>query len=285
MARPQAIIAGFNLGGSDFEMNVRANPIEAPTWSERRDLARSVVEAMGAGQASGGGPSLLRELACDAKWEVRREVAEGLLYVVDSSDFFHLAGLLANDANHFVRRAAERAMDRRRQIAKHAYTAKRSADELRRQVDLLAKNDGPAAAARAWRILDRYGELVVGSMVHDMRSILTYLRAHCQALIDEGSKRRKPFANKERSLARVIHKVLNPFPSALPPPPAPTPSAAPFIVSASSMRRSSEIATPQGRCRVARTIANTPARTASGSVFHAARISAKSAGKSPPNEA
>lgn len=28
-------------------------------------------------------------------------------------------------------------------------------------------------------------------MVHDLRSILTYLRTHCQALIDEGHKRRK----------------------------------------------------------------------------------------------
>lgn len=97
------------------------------SWAERRDLARSVVESLAVGPASNGGLALLKELASDAKWEVRREVAEGLLYVSDS-DFFHLAGQLANDTNNFVRRAAERAMDRRRQIAKQAGVARRTVD-------------------------------------------------------------------------------------------------------------------------------------------------------------
>ncbi|RMF77136.1 MAG: sensor histidine kinase, partial [Planctomycetota bacterium] len=177
------------------------------SWSDRRDLARSVVESLALGQANGGALALLCELADDAKWEVRREVAEGLLYLSDS-DFFHVAGKLAGDTNSFVRQAAERAMDRRRQIAKEAGAARRTVDEINRQVELLEKSAGPDAAARAWKICDRYGELVVGSMVHDLRSILTYLKSHCQALIDEANKRRKA-AVRVRSDLDFLQRTIN----------------------------------------------------------------------------
>ncbi len=133
---------------------------------------------------------LLELLAADPKWEVRREIAEALIVVPDL-EYPALASRLTNDTNSFVRRAAIRAVDRRKKTAKKADHARKAADEISQAFELIEDKHGRRAVQRARRACERYNELVVGSMVHDLRSILTYLETHCDGLIDEGHKRRK----------------------------------------------------------------------------------------------
>lgn len=159
-------------------------------WTERRKIATRVVAALHDGSARRADRALLEVLAADSKWEVRREIAEALVVMPDAV-YPGLASKLTADANSFVRRAANRAVDRRKKTAKKADHAKKAADEISQLFELIEDKHGRRAVQRARRACERYNELVVGSMVHDLRSILTYLETHCGGLIDEGHKRRR----------------------------------------------------------------------------------------------
>jgi signal transduction histidine kinase len=74
-------------------------------------------------------------------------------------------------------------------------------------LEQLATQHGRAAARQARRICDRYSELVVGSMVHDLRTIQTYLIGHCHALISEGHKRRKTAVQVTQDL-EFLHRTI-----------------------------------------------------------------------------
>lgn len=175
-------------------------------WPERRTLARNLGEAMTHGTPRRMMLALLRLLAQDAKWEVRREVANTLL-TLPLAEFQSLAAMLAHDTNQFVRQAAERAMDRRRVCAKRDILARESLDEVSQRLEQMATQHGRAAARQARRICDRYSELVVGSMVHDLRTIQTYLIGHCHALIAEGHKRRKAAVQVTQDLD-FLHRTI-----------------------------------------------------------------------------
>jgi len=60
---------------------------------------------------------------------------------------------------------------------------------------------GKAAATKALRMCERYSELLVGSMVHDLRSILTHLKINCYSLIDDAAGESK--AKVRRTGTRV----------------------------------------------------------------------------------
>lgn len=159
-------------------------------WPDRRDVAARLTTAFHEGSARRPERVLLSLLAADPKWEVRREIAEALVAVPDV-EYPTLASRLMDDTNSFVRRAAIRAVDRRKKTAKKADHAKKAADEISQLFELIEDKHGRRAVQRARRACERYNELVVGSMVHDLRSILTYLETHCGGLIDEANKRRR----------------------------------------------------------------------------------------------
>ena len=85
-------------------------------------LARAFSpEGLVAAISAVSGPSedallLLRLMADDSKWEVRKEVPD-CLKIVPDDEFLGLAALLADDSNAFVRQAAERTLDRHRRGA------------------------------------------------------------------------------------------------------------------------------------------------------------------------
>ena len=159
-------------------------------WSDRREIATRLANAFHEGGTRRPERVLLSLLAVDPKWEVRREIAEALVVVPDV-EYPALASRLTADTNSFVRRAAIRAVDRRKKTAKKVDHAKKAADEISQLFDLIEDKHGRRAVQRARSACERYNELVVGSMVHDLRSILTYLESHCGGLIDEGHKRRR----------------------------------------------------------------------------------------------
>lgn len=179
---------------------LQAGPTTVP-WLERRRLARDVGEALAAGLLSDTALALAHSLAHDPKWEVRGTVAESLT-AVPESDFEPLAAHLAADSNTFVRRAAERAVDLRRQQQRAWGRTRRTADQVNHQLQSLEDAHGKQALATARRVCERYGEVLVGSLVHDLRSILTHLQLNCLALIDEAAAAR-PAGRRSRAASRV----------------------------------------------------------------------------------
>ncbi len=169
------------------------------SWPERRELARSVVEALASGTAGNDGLALLKQLAWDEKWEVRYEVAHALK-MLPREDFEDVAAALVQDSNSFVRRAAQSACNARRKSERQVARAFRAADDIDRQLDVMAQQKGESAARQARRICDRYGELVAGSLVHDLRCVATSLTAACGNLISEGNRRRTAAVRARESL-------------------------------------------------------------------------------------
>lgn len=105
-------------------------------WPQQRTLARNLGEVLAHGTPGCVMLALLRLLAQDGKWEVRREVANALL-TLPPAEFQSLAVALAQDTNQFVRQAAERAMDRRRACAKQDVLARESLNEVSQRLEQL----------------------------------------------------------------------------------------------------------------------------------------------------
>jgi len=155
-------------------------------WSERRDLGRALGDALTAGTATDAALALAHQLAGDPKWEVRDAIAD-LLPVVPSDDFSRLAMQLAEDSNCYVQRTVERAIEHRRKNDRAVSRTRRSADQVNEYYHSIEAEHGKAASTKALRMCERYSELLIGSMVHDLRSILTHLKANCFSLIEEVS--------------------------------------------------------------------------------------------------
>ena len=141
-------------------------------------------EALAAGTATDAALALAHQLAADPKWEVRGAIAD-LLPVVPDDDFDRLVARLATDSNTYVRRSVERALERRRKDDRANGQERRSADQVNQHLQAIESDYGKPAANKALRMCQRYSELLVGSMVHDLRSILTHLKTNCYSLIEE----------------------------------------------------------------------------------------------------
>jgi signal transduction histidine kinase len=171
-------------------------------WSQRRELVQAIGESLCAGHTSESGLGLIRELASDAKWEVRRAVTD-LLPLLPDHDFDRLAAQLSTDSNAYVRRSVERAVKLREVNQRAAARAKRSLDQVSEHFQSIELRHGKVAANKAMRMCERYSELLVGSMVHDLRSILTHLKLNCHSLItevsDQSDTRAKRLGGRVRS--------------------------------------------------------------------------------------
>jgi signal transduction histidine kinase len=153
-------------------------------WWERRNLAQSMSESFVVGTASETAFLLVNHLAKDPKWEVRVTIAE-LLPVLPEADSKRLTELLLADSNTYVRRAAERAIERRKRDLRVAGKARKSADQVSAQLQAIEDEFGKTAATKSLRMAERYTEMLVASFVHDLRSIMTHLQVNCYSLIEE----------------------------------------------------------------------------------------------------
>ncbi len=156
------------------------------SWSDRRELGRAIGDALAAGTATDAAIALAHVLAVDPKWEVRLAVADTLLNLPDD-DFGQLTGQLSEDSNTYVRRSVVRALERRREQQRANGRTRRSADQVSQHLQSIESEYGKAAATKALRLCERYTELLIGSMVHDLRSVLTHLKTNSFALIEECS--------------------------------------------------------------------------------------------------
>lgn len=163
------------------------NSPDALPWTERWAIARDVAQ-----EAAGGNPGQsLRQvtelLANDPKWEVRQEVANALIHLPEN-DHVRLAAILADDAHAYVRQAVETAGVRRRRVARDLDRASKGSEYVEQQLHQLDRQFGPQAVKKARAACERYGELVAGPLVHDLRSILTHLKSSGAAVIAQATK-------------------------------------------------------------------------------------------------
>ncbi len=154
---------------------LRAGDLEMP-WPERRRLVARLATALVDGGGSQTVLDLVHLLAEDPKWEVRSGVAE-LLSLVPEHDFVRLAARLSEDPNEFVRKAAHRALDRRRKGEQQSRGLTDDLDRLRSRWEAFERRHGRQAAAQARRITDEQFDHLVGATVHEMRNVLTPLKA------------------------------------------------------------------------------------------------------------
>lgn len=199
MAKPQEDPDSIRLVNALGEL--RLDPESLP-WPERRALAHALAKAMEAEGVSETHLALLHVLAEDGKWEVRKEVADALL-LVSEDDFPQLAAKLSGDPNTFVRRAAERALDRRRRGRREVERRRRGLDAVQDEFAALEKAHGPTVAAKARRLAEQIYDRLVGGTVHEMRGILTSVKPAAGRLLHLLDSGNFDAAGFKRQLERI----------------------------------------------------------------------------------
>lgn len=191
---------------------------EAISWPERRQLVARIVGPLSEGQAGDPFRSLLLLLADDPKWEVRKDVADALATIPDN-DLATLAERFLGDSHGYVRRAAQRSIERRRKAAREAQKRKRGVNLVLALYQELEEQHGKAAAEKARRLAEQLYDTLIGATVHEMRSVLTALkednariieRQHAEHL-DPGFLRRKShkIADRLAFLERLLDDMRN----------------------------------------------------------------------------
>lgn len=157
---------------------------EGMPWPERRALARAVAEELRRGRNLTVALPLLHLLADDPKWEVCQDAAAALVFVPDD-DLASLAPRLASHPNAFVRRATETALTRRRTTLREDRKRRRGTEMVDSLYEDLKRGFGDVAALKALELADRRSDLLARAAVHDLRSILTPLKASADRLAGE----------------------------------------------------------------------------------------------------
>ena len=155
---------------------------ETIPWAGRRDVARLVASALANENRSEPVLQLVYLLARDAKWEVRTDVAD-LLLLLPEEHFTRVAAILSNDTNSFVRRAAERALDRRRRGQQATRRVRQEFQHVQSQYATMERLHGKAVADKARKIAECLFDNMVAATVHEMRGALTPLMAANSSLL------------------------------------------------------------------------------------------------------
>lgn len=118
----------------------------------------------------------LDELASHPKWEVRKAVADALLYL--RHDSFHAAvAALLKDDNAWVRGAAERTMTRRSEASRSDLFKEEHANFLGRSLADHEARFGSGARPAAMRIAEKHTEMVMRGVHHEIVKPITALEA------------------------------------------------------------------------------------------------------------
>lgn len=159
----------------------------AVPWPQRVEIANGLHEHLCGVGANADTMALVEFLSGDPKPEVRHAVARQLPLMLDA-DFERLVAAMVGDSNAYVRRTVERAVADRARSRKENAKRVVGLDRISQQLRAVEDRHGAVAARAAWRLAERYTELLVGSMVHDLRSILTHLRANASTLAADAEK-------------------------------------------------------------------------------------------------
>lgn len=151
---------------------------EAMPWEQRRECARMLMAAFKAGgivDREAVLVPLLNLLAADSKWEVRKAIADDL-HLVRQVDYDRLAEQLCQDANSFVRKAAENSGTRRRKARMALKQQAQGLDLVLEQFQWLRDYHGEDVARVAMQIGEAYHMALTGSVAHHMKNYLSVLQ-------------------------------------------------------------------------------------------------------------
>lgn len=152
---------------------------EAIPWSEREGLLP--LDWRPDKPASVDLLAVAELLASDPKWQVRRRVAAALAWLPDPV-FSRLTAAFSSDSNAYVRRDAERALDRRRRGQRNALSRSEHPGELAAEYSSMERLYGAVPTRKARRIVEKHFDLLVGGTVHNMRGLLTPIKHFAEEL-------------------------------------------------------------------------------------------------------
>ena len=184
------------------------------SWSEKAALTREIGEALSTRQkVPHDAVCSLELLAGDRKWEVRKAVAD-LLHLVPETVFSGIAARLTEDDNSYVRVAAQKALERR--SSGQSAAARRGRGWKRAETDLerLTRMHGESVGRMVQDQAARLYELVIGSSVHELRSVVTAMKGNLESLltgaeIGEGVKASRKFGPRLRGSIGFMEKLLS----------------------------------------------------------------------------
>ena len=179
---------------------LRDDPAALP-WQTRLELVKQTVVALGTRKAAPSALPLFKLLGGDPKWEVRKEVADHLQLLTEE-EFAAVASPLIGDDNAFVKAAAELALARRKRGEVSELKRKRGLDRVQTDLRRLEQSHGEPAARMAERIARRLYEVLVGTTVHEMRGILTSIKANTETLM-----RANESENAAQTYARIVPRI------------------------------------------------------------------------------
>ena len=145
-------------------------------------------------------------LTADPKWEVRSDIAD-LLLSLPEDRFVRTVVVLSEDTNAFVSRAAERALDRRRRGRRIAHRTKRGFDHVESQYAAMEKMYGKVVADKARKTAEQLFDHLIGVTVHEMRGILTPLKAGTACLLQHLDDGTVDPAECRRILVKVMERT------------------------------------------------------------------------------
>lgn len=164
---------------------LRASPDALP-WHQRVQLVEGLHDRLASPTVALTAQALVELLVRDPKPEVRQAVAK-LLPLLPEDVYSGLRSRLEQDDNALVRRSAERAVEKRQQTERLSARVQFGIDHVHEQLKAIGNRYGEPASRQAWRLCERYSEMLVGSMLHDLRSILTHLKSNAKSLLAEES--------------------------------------------------------------------------------------------------
>lgn len=122
-------------------------------------------------------------LASDPKWQVRRRAAATLVWLPEPS-FSRLTAGFSSDENAYVRRDADRALDKRRRGEKNSLAKGERSGELAAEYSSMERLYGSLPTRKARRIVEKHFDQLVGGTVHNMRGLLTPIKHYADELKD-----------------------------------------------------------------------------------------------------
>lgn len=160
------------------------NGYEALPRTKRLALAQQLAAADAVELRGRDVAAAVRRLANDGVPQVRQAIAS-VLSAAPPGLFEAVRDKLQADDNAFVCDAVKRALAQRLRVAQRAQRTRFAADQITQLQQRIEAHYGAGAVRAATQLCERYTQLLVGSMVHDLRSILTHLRANTFALLDD----------------------------------------------------------------------------------------------------
>lgn len=185
---------------SAIARRLEADP-DSIRWRDRESLLIDHAEAFGS--PTDEMLDVLEILARDAKWEVRQRVAE-LLDRLPEESFGNLAAQLSEDQNSYVRKAADRSLDRRRKGQQTSSRRRLMLGGVADDYELMERLHGTLATKMSRQIAERLYDVLVGATIHNMRGLLTPVSGSAQALLDRVTSRKATPAELLKHLKRIV---------------------------------------------------------------------------------